>query len=523
MGCDMSGWGAFRNPDPLVPARWAWLIAIGSGAMLSLAYPPIGFGPYALIAVACLLVALRGRSPLRGFLLGTLAGFTYFALLMLWMQVIGFDAWLLLAAYCALWIGLVGWGATIVMRLPLWPVWVAGLWVLSEGVRGRVPFGGYPWGELAFSQADQDVSRWPHFIGMEGFTGLLAIIAGAGLAAILATQAGRRGTAIAWSAVVVLPFLIAAIWQPPVAGDTIGGPPSDHIAIVQGGTPQLGMGALDVRRVVLENHVQQTLDLAAAVDSGAVPQPAFVLWPENSTDIDPFRDASVATDIQRAVDAVGVPIVVGAVIAVPNDPGAAKNVGIVWNPGTGPAEMYVKNRPVPFGEFIPFREQLASIIGRFDRIPRDFVAGDEPGVLAPGGVVIGNVICFEVAYEDVINAVVSGGARVITVQTNNATYGNTAQPAQQFDIERMRSLQTGRSVVIAATTGISGVIGPDGTPLEIIPENEVGFAVVDVPLRGQLPPSATTGPIVEFLFAISALIALVVGLIGPAIRRTRAT
>jgi apolipoprotein N-acyltransferase len=519
----MSGSVSLRQPPTLVPAGWAWLIAIGSGAMLSLAYPPIGFGPYALIAVACLLVALRGRGALRGFLLGTVAGFTYFAFLMLWMQVIGLDAWLLLAAYCGLWIGFIGFGATLVMRLPLWPIWFAGLWVLSEGLRGRVPFGGYPWGELAFSQADQDIARWSHFIGMAGFSGLLAVIAGAGLAAILAAHAGRRTPAILWSSVVVLPFLVAAIWQPPPGGDTIGGPPTEHIAIVQGGTPQLGMGALDVRRVVLENHVQQTLDLAAAIDAGEVPQPAFVLWPENSTDIDPFGDATVAADIQRAADAVGAPIVVGAVIAVPDVPGAAKNVGIVWNPETGPAELYVKNRPVPFGEFIPFREQLAPIIGRFERIPRDFVAGDQPGVLTPGGVLIGNVICFEVAYEDVINAVVSGGARVITVQTNNATYGNTAQPAQQFDIERMRSLQTGRSVVIAATTGISAVIGPDGTPLEVIAENEVGFAVVDVPLRGQVPPSAVTGPISEFLFVSAGLLALLVVLIGLTVRRVRAT
>jgi apolipoprotein N-acyltransferase len=409
------------------------------------------------------------------------------------------------------------------MRLPLWPVWIAGLWVLSEGARGRVPFGGYPWGELAFSQSDQDLARWSHFIGMAGVSGLLALIAGAGLAAILAFQATRRGPALVWAGVVVLPFLVAAVWQPPSGGDTVGGAPTAPIAIVQGGTPQLGMGALDVRRVVLENHVQQTLSLAAAIDDGEVSQPVFVLWPENSTDIDPFRDPSVAADIQRAADAVGAPIVVGAVIAVPETPGAAKNVGIVWNPQTGPAEMYVKNRPVPFGEFIPFREQLAPIIGRFERIPRDFVAGDEPGLLAPGGVLIGNVICFEVAYEDVINAVVSGGARVLTVQTNNATYGNTAQPAQQYDIERMRSLQTGRSVVIAATTGISAVIGPDGVPLEVIAENDVGFAVVDVPLRGQLPPSATTGPIVEFLFVSTALLALAVALIGHAVGRIRAT
>ena len=99
------------------------------------------------------------------------------------------------------------------------------------------------------------------------------------------------------------------------------------------------------------------------------------------------------------------------------------NSGVVWSPETGPGETYVKRHPVPFGEYIPFRSQLAPLISRFDRIPRDFARGPEPGVLTLGPVVIGDVICFEVAFNDIVRDVVKGGAEVITVQTNNATYG----------------------------------------------------------------------------------------------------
>ena len=101
------------------------------------------------------------------------------------------------------------------------------------------------------------------------------------------------------------------------------------------------------------------------------------------------------------------------------------NSGVVWSPTTGPGQTYVKRHPVPFGEYVPFRGVLSRYISRLDRIPRDFAAGTKPGVLDLGPVVAGDVICFEVAFDDIVRDVVTGGATVITVQTNNATYGRT--------------------------------------------------------------------------------------------------
>ncbi len=257
---------------------------------------------------------------------------------------------------------------------------------------------------------------------------------------------------------VLVATLFPALVSTPATGDSIGGDPSATIALVQGGTPQVGMGAMDVRRAVLDNHVAQTLALGQAIDDGTVEQPAFVLWPENASDIDPFADAQAADAITAAARAVGAPILVGAVTSVPDNPAGVWNVGIVWDPVSGPTQMYIKTHPVPFGEYIPFRDLIAPVIGRFDRIPRDFIAGTEPGNLDIGGVAVGNVICFEIAYREVVDAVVDAGARVITVQTNNATYGGTSQPAQQLGIERIRAVEFGRSVLVAATSGITAVI-----------------------------------------------------------------
>ena len=237
-----------------------------------------------------------------------------------------------------------------------------------------------------------------------------------------------------------------------------------------------------------------------------------MLWPENSSDIDPFADASVADAITAAARAVNAPILVGAVTAVPDNPMGVWNVGIVWDPEAGPTQMYIKTHPVPFGEYVPFREQLAGLIGRFDRVPRDFLPGTEPGNLDIGGVAIGNVICFEISYSGVVDAVVDGGARVLTVQTNNATYGGTSQPAQQLGIERMRAGEFGRTVLVAATSGITAVIGTDRGIEQQLGEGETGWLVAEVPLYGSRTLASRVGHLVELL-----LCGIAVGAVGVAV------
>ncbi|MDA9912962.1 apolipoprotein N-acyltransferase, partial [Candidatus Nanopelagicales bacterium] len=242
-------------------------------------------------------------------------------------------------------------------------------------------------------------------------------------------------------------------------------------------------------------------------------------------DIDPFFNSDAAEQISLAADAIGVPILVGAVLTNPADPTTVLNAGIVWDPVTGPGERYIKQHPVPFGEYIPFREQLANLIGRFDRIPRDFVAGEDSGVLQVGPVVLGDVICFEVAYDDLVRDTVRDGARMLAVQTNNATYTGTGQTEQQLAMARIRSVEHGRTVAVAATNGISALFAPDGTKLAELPERTAGTITAEVALRDSLTPSDVVGWWPEALAGIFVLGGLVVGLRRkPAVwRRSAAT
>jgi len=191
----------------------------------------------------------------------------------------------------------------------------------------------------------------------------------------------------------------------------------------------------------------------------------------------------------------------------------------VWDPETGPGERYVKRHPVPFGEYIPFREQLSGWISRLDQIPRDFYAADRPGNLDVGPASVGDVICFEIAYDSLVRDVVAGGADVLVVQTNNATYNGTHQPQQQMAMSRLRAVEHGRTVLVTATSGISAVVDPDGSVARQAPERVARTIDATVQLHDGRTVASRVGAWPEWLLAAVGVAAAVAGLLGAGPRR----
>ena len=484
---------------------WRLLFAVVSGALLSAAFPPVDASLLAPIAVALLALAVHHAPGRQAAVVGAVQGAVTFALLIRWMTLIGVDAWLLLVGVCAGWMALMAWAQARTSRLRWWPLWFATLWVAQEALRDRIPIGGFPWGRLAFGQTATTLTPWAAVAGAPAVTFATAL-AGALIAyaalAVLQRQLQWTLAAVGGLISVALAGLLI-----PRADTGQGDPPTAIVAVVQGGVPTVGLTATDERRAVFDRHIQQTLKLASAVSRSEVPQPEAVIWPENAVDIDPYANPDVAASLTAAARAVNAPILVGAVIDAPGDPSMAANVGIVWT-ADGPQDMYVKRRPVPFGEYVPFRSVLASLIGRFDRVPRDFIGGAEPGVLDVGGVVVGDVICFEVAYDEVVRDAVVAGGRALVVQTNNATYAGLGQPEQQATMSRLRAVEHGRTVLVAATSGISSVIAPDGAIMGEIGEGETGYLVAEVPLRDSRTVADWLGAWPEWLCTILALLAV---------------
>ena len=281
--------------------------------------------------------------------------------------------------------------------------------------------------------------------------------------------------------------------------------------------PRLGLHFLGQRSAVLDNHVNAMHKLAALVEAGRLRQPDLVILPENSSDLDPYQDPDAYALINSAVRAVGVPTLVGA-MTFTSDGRHLQNRGIVWSPTTGPGAYYIKQHPVPFGEYVPMRSVLTKFIKRFSLVPYDQVAGHRPGVLRLGPVTIGDVICFEVAYDGIVRDAVTHGGQAIVVQTNNADYGRTDQPAQQLAVSRLRAVEHARPVLIAATSGISAIITPDGRVIAQSRQFTQAIFVRQIRTSTALTLADRLGELPEWILTGAGTCAAALGILGFAIR-----
>jgi apolipoprotein N-acyltransferase len=503
----IQGGDEIRVPATVEPVfdRYPLVLSAAAGGLLFFAFPPYGFWPLAPVAVALLTLVVHGRGPGWGAGQGLIFGVTFFVPLLSWSGIeVGAAPWLILSAVQALFCTALGAALPLVQRLRGWPLWVACLWVAQEWARSRVPFGGFPWGRLAFSQPHTWFTPYAAYGGAPLVTFAVALC-GALLAAayVAALRRGRpRQLLFTAAAVAGVPLVALAAAVGVSAGHA---DPQVTVAVVQGNVPRLGLDFNAQRAAVLDNHVQRTLDLADRVRSGELPKPAFVVWPENSSDIDPLVNGDARQAIDKAARAIGVPILVGTVLDGPGE--NVRNAGIVWDPERGPGQIYVKRHPVPFAEYIPLRSLARLVSKDVDRVRHDFVAGASPGVLTLGGRSVGDVICFEVAYDGLVRDAAAHSG-LLVVQTNNATFDRSGETYQQLAMGRLRAVEYGRTVVVAATSGVSAVIGPDGTVFDQSAVFTPDLLVEPVPVRGGLTLAARLGALPEWLASLAGLAAV---------------
>ncbi|MFE5719999.1 apolipoprotein N-acyltransferase [Streptomyces erythrochromogenes] len=492
------------------------VLAALSGVLLYLSFPPRPLWWLAPLALALLAGCLHGRRSRAGFGLGTLAGLGYLLPLLVWTgEEVGPVPWLALTFLEALFYGLTGLGIALVSRLPAWPVFAAAVWVAGEALRARAPFGGFPWGKLAFGQADGVFTP----LAALGGTPLLSFgvaLCGFGLyeALRIARRHPGRTTAALTALTVAAPIGAALAARPLVSDAAEDG--TVVAAVIQGNVPRLGLDFNSQRRAVLDNHVKRTVQLAEDVKAGKAPKPDFVVWPENSSDLDPYAEPDAHAVIDKAVKAIGVPVAIGAVVAP--ETGPLRNTMILWDPVAGPTETYDKRKIQPFGERIPMRSFVRLFSSDVDRVRRDFGPGKDPGVFDMAGTGVGMVTCFEAAFDDAVRSTVQDGAQVIAVPSNNATFGRTQMTYQQLAMDRVRAVEHSRTVLVPVTSGVSAVIRPDG---RIVSETKMFTAdalVAEIPLRSGRTPATVLGPLPEY-----ALLLLAAGGFGVlAARRFRA-
>jgi apolipoprotein N-acyltransferase len=505
--------GTGRAPGPAPLSRWVAIgLAFVGGLALDAAFAPLAWWPIAVPATAAILIAVKGQTWRAGLAIGFAAGLGEFVPLLTWLHVVTPLAWVALAIVMAAYVAVLGCGlAMVVQRLPGWPVWTACLWVAEELVRDRWPLGGFSWGRLAFSQGDTPFTGYAALGGAPAVTFAVALSAALlALAALTLIPAFPRLSSLRVGAGVGAGLAVVAALGVPLLGLAVPRPTDGktvQIALVQGNVPHPGTHFLGRAEDVLNDHLAETAKLTAGVKSGALAQPQLVLWPENASDVDPFQDTKAYGEIQAAAKAIGVPILVGAVLQ--DGPNNVSNTAIVWDPVTGPGERYTKRHLVPFGEYIPWRGLINHLTSLTSLVPQNFLPGHAPGTLTVGPATIADVMCFEVAFDDQVRDGVTHGGQVIVVQTNNATYMHTAETQQQLAMSQLRAVEHGRSVVVAATSGISAVITPNGHV--VAKTAELTPAIVDLPvvLRTPLTIADHLGAGPEWVLGILGVLSIV--------------
>lgn len=498
------------------------VVSVLAGLALFAAFPPRPLWFLAPLGIAALTVVLIAV-PLRrraGFGYGYLAGLGFFVPLLPWIGVyVGPLPWLALAAAQAVFVGLFGALVVHLRALPGWPVWVAAAWTLTEWLRASVPFGGFPWGRLAFGQPDGPLVRLAA-VGGAPLVSFAVAAVGTGLAALVVALLARPRrvpamvAAGAWT--VLLPVAAVTIAAPAQAA---AGPDGTTITVaaIQGSVPRLGLDFNAQRKAVLDNHVRRTLELAEQVRAGQVARPDVVIWPENASDIDPLRNADAARDITAAAAAIDAPILVGTVLA--NGDGTTTNSVIVWDAATGPGEQHDKKIIQPFGEYLPMRSFFRLFSEYADRAGY-FVPGDGDGAVTAADAVIGVATCYEVAFDRAFRESIDAGAQLLAVPTNNATFGDTEMTYQQLAMSRVRAVEHGRTVVVAATSGVSAIVDPDGRVQQSTPLFEPAALVAQVPLRADVTLASRLGAAPELVLCAGAVAAAVAALVRS--RRTPA-
>jgi apolipoprotein N-acyltransferase len=482
------------------------LAVVAAGFVLYAGSPPRDLWWVAPIAFAVFAGVIHGRKARAGFGYGLLFGFAFMLPLLGWLlDFLGADfgpwPWLGVAAVQALFVALAGAGMARVSRLPGAPVWMAAVFVTSEALRCSIPFGGFPWGRLAFTQ-DTGPFLPLAALGGAALVSFTVALVGGGLAG-LARQARTPRRWTAPLAAVLVPVLAGLAMLPLIGTDPNAG--TARVAIVQGNAPNLGLGLLYEDDVLRANHIAAALQLADDVKAGRVPQPDFVVLPEQVGSWGPSR---TDPDLSGIAAQLGVPLVVGGLGE--DADGELHNQIVRWDPASGAGDRYIKQHLVPFAETIPLRP-VARLVSPFvDRFRQDMVPGDQPGVLDVGGVRLGVGICYDVAYDDVFTGAAQQGATLLAVPTNNAWYGHSEMSYQQLAMSRLRAVEHGRAVLVAATSGVSAVVQPDGTVTQQTELFTAQNLVADVPLHSTRTLATELGSIPMWTLVVLGVGAVVV-------------
>lgn len=487
-------------------------LSVVSGLLFSLAFEPYSIWILAPISWVIFLVSLRQVAASQKFLLGFVFALAFWLVQINWLTVIGLPVLVITAVGLSVFYGAFALACRFFDRTKLWPIGYAMNFLLLEVILTYWPLGGFNWGSAGYISASHPLVYLAQLVGAFGLAVLMFSLV---IVLIYAFELIRVGGFIAALALIVLWGGFIGVLTLVNENQNEPSTPSEvDIAVVQGNVPRLGLAFNEQRKAVYQNHINETLKL---INDNPNQKIDLVVWPENAPDVDPFENIEISTELNSLSKMAKAPILVGS--RMQSEQGAI-NASILFTGNTTKSDafIYAKQKLVPFGEKIPLEEVLGPLASNFGPISQSLMAGTKPGVLKVSGANIGLMICFEVAWGQIAKQVVERGANVLLIQTNNATYGLTNQLPQQFNIAKLRAIESQKQVLTVATSGISGQIDKNGDVLWIEDEFVAASEILSVSLYEGMNVGVLLNIYLQYLIVILWIIMVLFVIISARIR-----
>lgn len=515
----------------VLPRRRRWLDYVGVAVVagcLYLSFPDHGAWPMAILAMAFFVALLDRVGAGRAAWLSFLVGMAFWLPHIDWVPIAvgGRLPWVALAATQALAFAVWGWVVSLT-RVWHWArSWwgqtlvTALTWVGIEQLRSSWPWTGFPWAKLAYSQVDGPLGHLAPWGGEVTVT-FVVVALGVLLRRVFSLHPAHD-VAHGWTRPALLVGATAMLLAPlGISLPTSQEDGSLDVGVVQGNVEIPGAKTFSVVGKVAGNNAREMARLLATgthLD--------LVVWGEGSLDHDPVAHPEVAAIARTVVDEGGVPTVVGFNRYMEDTDSIHNYIG-VWYPGTGLGDqLYGKQEPVPFGEFIPWRPFISALATEAAQIRVDMTPVDNvsllPVTLTDGRTLqMATGICFEVAAEPLLGEGVAEGGEIIVVPSNNYHFRTSAESTQQAQMLRFRAMEYSRSAIQASTNGVSMIVRPDGSVMAVSGKQEAAFLTASVPLRTSLTLTARLGSApAEAAMAATGLV-FVFSLVSVLLRRKK--
>jgi apolipoprotein N-acyltransferase len=387
------------------------------------------------------------------------------------------------------------------------PFLTAAAWVLLEALRGRWPLGGFPWADLGIALHDVPAARALASLGGTLLVTFVVVAVNGCILELGLAMAHRRTRAGVVRGAGLAGAGLAGLLLVTVAADVARYEPRStghlRVALLQGDDEQLPLAA-QTNQLLTAKHLALAEKLRGHFD--------LIVFPESALDTDPEADPALRAQLTTIGAQHGASVLVNARTLGTNR--QYRNTNRLYTP-TGRLEgSYSKQHLVPFGEYVPWRDQL-SFLSELRQIPYDFQAGNSRTIFHIAGHPLGSVICFESAFAPLVRDYVRDGAQVIVVSTNNRSYQRSANSEQHLASSQMRAAETGRPVLQASVSGISAVIEPDGAVHDATKLFQPAIVTATIPTTTGETPYVRFGDWVVLDCALALIVVTVIAVRRP--------